>query len=55
MAQGRRVVQIAATLRDIGEACNGVEAVESFRVLKPELTTLDITSKARSVWSGLVV
>ena len=27
----------------IGEACNGVEAVESFRALKPELTTLDIT------------
>ena len=27
----------------IGEACNGVEAVESFRTLKPELTTLDIT------------
>ena len=26
-----------------GEACNGVEAVESFRTLKPELTTLDIT------------
>ena len=27
----------------IGEACNGAEAVESFRALKPELTTLDIT------------
>ena len=27
----------------IGEACNGAEAVESFRSLKPELTTLDIT------------
>jgi two-component system, chemotaxis family, chemotaxis protein CheY len=27
----------------IGEACNGSEAVESFRSLKPELTTLDIT------------
>jgi two-component system chemotaxis response regulator CheY len=27
----------------IGEACNGAEAVESFRTLKPELTTLDIT------------
>ena len=27
----------------IGEASNGVEAVESFRSLKPELTTLDIT------------
>jgi two-component system chemotaxis response regulator CheY len=27
----------------IGEACNGVEAVEHFRSLKPELTTLDIT------------
>ena len=27
----------------IGEAGNGVEAVESFRSLKPELTTLDIT------------
>jgi two-component system, chemotaxis family, chemotaxis protein CheY len=27
----------------IGEACNVGEAVESFRALKPELTTLDIT------------
>ena len=27
----------------IGEAANGTEAVESFRSLKPELTTLDIT------------
>jgi two-component system chemotaxis response regulator CheY len=27
----------------IGEACNGVEAIESYRSLKPDLTTLDIT------------
>ena len=27
----------------IGEACNGIEAVERFRELRPEVTTLDIT------------
>ena len=27
----------------VGEASNGVEAVESFRTLRPDITTLDIT------------
>jgi two-component system, chemotaxis family, chemotaxis protein CheY len=27
----------------VGEAANGVEAVEQYKALKPELTTLDIT------------
>jgi two-component system chemotaxis response regulator CheY len=37
----------------IGEACNGVEAVESFRALKPELTTLDITMPEKDGLSAL--
>ena len=37
----------------IGEACNGVEAVESFRTLKPELTTLDITMPEKDGLSAL--
>src|SRR3982751_5022876 len=37
----------------IGEACNGVEAVESFRSLKPELTTLDITMPEKDGLSAL--
>src|SRR5918997_827186 len=27
----------------VGEACNGVEAVEHYQSLRPDLTTLDIT------------
>ena len=37
----------------IGEASNGVEAVESFRTLKPELTTLDITMPEKDGLSAL--
>ena len=37
----------------IGEACNGAEAVESFRALKPELTTLDITMPEKDGLSAL--
>ena len=37
----------------IGEACNGVEAVESFRASKPELTTLDITMPEKDGLSAL--
>jgi two-component system chemotaxis response regulator CheY len=37
----------------VGEAANGVEAVESFRALKPELTTLDITMPEKDGLSAL--
>ena len=37
----------------IGEACNGVEAVDSLLALKPELTTLDITMPEKDGLSAL--
>ena len=37
----------------VGEAGNGVEAVASFRLLKPEVTTLDITMPEKDGLSAL--
>ena len=37
----------------VGEASNGVEAVASFRSLKPEVTTLDITMPEKDGLSAL--
>jgi two-component system chemotaxis response regulator CheY len=37
----------------IGEAVNGIEAVERFRALKPDITTLDITMPEKDGISAL--
>jgi two-component system, chemotaxis family, chemotaxis protein CheY len=37
----------------VGEACNGVEAVERFEALRPDVTTLDITMPERDGLSAL--
>jgi two-component system, chemotaxis family, chemotaxis protein CheY len=37
----------------IGEGCNGVEAVDQFKALKPDLVTLDITMPEKDGLSAL--
>jgi two-component system chemotaxis response regulator CheY len=37
----------------IGEACDGVEAIDRYRTLKPDLMTLDITMPAKDGLAAL--